>query len=344
MQYSPAHGAEPWPGRTLVVIALVAAVAFGCDQAPGSLEQPASPEPGPSGMYQDADAIRRAIELRELLGIRADLDHVKALEADPAALARGRAIGLDIGVTEAEATRLRVDETRGLMVMTVVERYGATVPDEWAGLSIDPSEGGLVTARFTARVDHHEASIRKLVRPDARLDVIRVRWPLASLQRLADRISDERDWFASVGASYNGGGVDIIKNLVTIDVLSRDPNIGSLIVARFDAAGQMLVRVDEDMPWTDGVGRLTVIAETASGDPVPGLICVLIPDDPRALPEGGSGAPTDDDGRCYESGGATHYTVQLVASQGGSQEVVGAADTVIYPDRETTVRIEVNTP
>lgn len=92
-----------------------------------------------------------------------------------------------------------------------------------------------------------------------------------------------------------------------------------------------------------GSGTLVIRALTASGKPVSGLSCVLIPDVPNAFHTGDTAWSTGETGECrIENAGATDYSIRLERFENGRLLVVGQGRASVKRDSVAETRILVN--
>jgi hypothetical protein len=285
--------------------------------------------------------VLQAVALRERLGMRSDEAFVRALEADPASVARGRQTAFGFAVTAAEAVALDQRVSRTDEVATAIEAYGARLPT-WAGMFVDQPRGGIVVAKFTGDVEEHRAALARILSPDARYEVRLVGHSLAELVALADRVTADREWFRTVDSYFTGSGADQKASEVVVNVQSLDPDIAAKVIEHFDAAGLMRVVVSSQMPWTGGYGQIDMIAVDPRGRPVPDVYCWLVTDDPAAWEE--SPEVTDDEGTCHIRAGATEVIAQIRRETADGWIVLGETRALIPANGTVTARITVREP
>jgi hypothetical protein len=78
--------------------------------------------------------------------------------------------------------------------------------------------------------------------------VVQARYAETVMRALQDRIAGDAAWFKTIPAALRGVGYDTINNVVSIEVSTANPNIASLIVARF------AVPADAVQVISDGTG------------------------------------------------------------------------------------------
>jgi hypothetical protein len=289
--------------RTTRVIVLVIGLALviGCGR-----DNPQSTGPMASLSQQDfADAVR----IRTSFGLRADEAWIRQVAADPNSWRGTSTYGT--ALTPAEYAELQARQTSAEAVIETVESYGRTVPLEWAGLFIDHQAGGVVAVQFTGHLEEHSTRIGRLISPAARVEMRLVRWSLVDLEAFREGVVDAEAWFAEVDAQVDALDVRTDKNQVVVRVSGRNPLAEEQILEHFGGAGWLAVESNVIASWDGQRGSLRVRAITVAGDPVSGLDCVALPDEPSA---GSDRAPTDADGMCRITElGATWYSVELQA-------------------------------
>jgi hypothetical protein len=186
------------------------------------------------------EEIARAISLRIDYGLRADEPFVREM-----ACAADAHLEFGVPLTEAETEELFSRNTRTEPVVVAVQSYAAQHANEFGGLYIDNSLGGVVTALWTDNVGQHEQAIRSRLDPGTPLVVRQVRWSESDLRRLQRRIGADTDWMADIPARVQGIGVDVISNVTTVDVSSAEPAAVRIILDHYGVAEGML-RVTSD--------------------------------------------------------------------------------------------------
>jgi hypothetical protein len=209
------------------------------------------------------DQIQAAIRFRRDNGLPADVAYVLAMACVPDA-------NVDFGVPLSPA-EIAEFQRRGQTVdaiLPAVQAYADSHGDEFGGLYIDSTRGGVLTVLWTGRVQEHLAALRALVHPDAPIAVRQVRWTERELTRLQARIAGDWDWFRAIPAAPRGVGVDTIGNVVEVSISSANPAASDMIVAHYGMPPGMIV-VDSDgtgaalLPW----GTVKGLVVTKNGKP-----------------------------------------------------------------------------
>ena len=121
---------------------------------------------------------------------------------------------------------------------TMLHTYADSKPG-YAGVWEDQERDGMFVVQFAVDPEVHRAGLREILPPDARFEVVRVRYSRAELMALKERIDEA--WLASVGARLISAGVDTQRNQVFVQVSSSNPFVELAILERYDAAGRMYV-------------------------------------------------------------------------------------------------------
>jgi hypothetical protein len=257
----------------------------------------------------------------------------------PHARARSRT---DFPLTPEEAAELDARVSNYEEVVPLIEAYGLQYPGDWAGVFVDQQNEGVVVAQFAGNVEFHAAAIARLVSPKSQISVRAVRWTLAGLRSLYDRIDVDKPWLATISTTLIGGGVDIAENAVVLRIFTDNVDAAALISDHFAAHDQLRVEIDSVGPWTGATGSLVISAVTPTGDPISDLDCVPIPSALGAY-RGDTAWSTGADGTCrIPNVGATDYVIELRArAEGEDWAVVGRGLVTVPADGEGRVRIVV---
>lgn len=304
----------------LLPVSLVACGVFGTPAGPVDV-QLATPAP------DLPPEIVEAIAQREALGLRSDLGWVQAVAANPD-------VNLDWGIPllAFEAAELERRATGESELVGIVQGYLAEHADVSGGLYIDQRAGGVLTVLVTDDPAPHEAALRALAKPDARLAVRQVRWTEQELLDVQDRLVAEQASIASLPAFVSSTGVDIMDNRVTVDVSSAVPDVGQRIAAQVGAAeGQLHV-------VSDGTGLLLLPTGRIEGRVVapPGTdLSALSPQFEADVPIGARdavGIAIDPDGTfTIESLPPTGYRVYLLDLSGQEPREAGEVRVTVPP-------------
>lgn len=320
----------------LLVVALLAITACNAAVASRTPGQAAVSPSHAATASLSQDELLKAVQFRISVGLRADEAWILQVAADPSS--RAGEIAYGVPLTPDERAELDASRASYEEVVPKLTRYGQAHSDEWAGVY---EESGIVVAQFTGNVEQHAAAIALLVPTDA-VRVKGVRWSLAELTDLSDRIALGKRWLGTVGATLISGGVDVRANAVTLRISTGNDQAPDLIADYFDADREQIHFTLAEPPWSGPTGVLVITAINASGDPVPDLMCVPIPAEPGAYSSDAAWS-TLSDGRCLIPGvGATDYVIELRAFDGVENWVdVGRGNVTVHGGEEAAVTIVV---
>jgi hypothetical protein len=223
----------------------IAALAFGASSCSSAAPSPA---PTQTAIETPSPAELDAIRFRTESGLRADLDFVRAVAANPAASTSEYSVPL----LPAEIADLNARAANADAVQEVVKEYTDLHPSDFAGVYIDQKHGGAFTTLWTANLDEHAAAIRRRVRPGASVAFRLVQYTYRDLAALQDRIGNDWDWMRAVAIAPTGVGVDVVANRVELDVSSANPNAQALIFAHYAVPAAMLFVI------SDGTGAALI--------------------------------------------------------------------------------------
>ncbi len=286
--------------------------------------------------------LQAAIRFRMKVGFRSDADYILRVAADPSSQSGLFAYGTPL--LPEERAELDRRAQNGQALIEVVETYGAAHADEWAGAYLDTHTGDFV-ALFTDSINEHEASIRSRVSPEAQIVVRKVRWTYEELRVRQPRITSDVAWFESIGARYQGIGIGVIENAVTVKVSSGDPDAPRQIIEHFDGSDWLVVDSDGIGQWEGAYGSAAITVLTRSGPAEPALLCRLWPDVPSAVLN--DEILTGFDGLCrVKRLPATGYSVEVQAlpDDGSPWQVVGRGRLIVEPDAEARLTIQTDLP
>lgn len=262
----------------MVCVGLLATLVLGCGDAARSLADPqpsVAATPSPNPWLTEAN-IARAIDFRTSFGLRADEAWVRRVAADPAANPRKSRYGIPLTPSEVAELVARAATTGALT--DVVQAYGVDHPDDFVDVFVDAAQGRVI-AQFAREIERHEAALRKLVAPDAPLDVEAVQYTHEELQVLFDRVVHD-GWLDERGYDLLDAGINTRANRVELYVSTADPDAVQTIAAHYDA-GPMFEVTTDGIGWTQlPRGTLRGVAVDAHGTPVPALVVRLQPDVP----------------------------------------------------------------
>ena len=172
--------------------------------------------------------VAEGVRVREMLGLRADEEWVRAVTADP-----GARTTFGVPLTLAEEGELGERATSRQELQPVLEQYGAEHPKEYAGLMIDQKKDGMLVILFTGHLEEHAAAIAKLVRPGAKLEVRRAGAASAELEALMNRINSDSDALQSVGVFVLAISTDELAGKLIVEVSTERGDAQPLLAARF---------------------------------------------------------------------------------------------------------------
>lgn len=324
--------------RQLRAILILAAAVGGCTTAaPASpFSQPAAPTPTRS----EAPATEAELEsqrFRDDFGLRSDLSWIREVAADPGA--DRTSYGTPLTLAEVRELARRSITVDGLK--DAILPYALAQPD-YAGAWIDHDRGGVLVVQFSGSLLQHQADILRLTRPGAPYEVRQVRWSLAQLEALKDRVSGDEAWFETIPAYLYAVGLDTKLNRLSVTVSSAEPAAADRIKAHFGWTDDIvIINSDGTGALLLQKGSLAIHAVNADGGPVEGLACVAISDidganEPRPLPM----PTTDEEGVCTIDVAATDYTIHLEKGH-APPTVVAIGRATVKPKRLTEVTIVV---
>jgi hypothetical protein len=200
------------------------------------------------------EQLQNALRFRREMGLASGIDVVRQM-----ACRKDANVDFGVPLTAAELAEFERRTREGHAIQNIVQPYADQHGDEFGGLYIDQSRGGVVTVLWTAHLPQHEAAIRSKVNPDAAVAFRQVRWSERVLRALQDRISSDWDWFRNIPASPQSVGVDVFTNAVVVEISSANPGAAALIVAHYGMADGM-IRVE-----SDGTGAALLPSGTVRG-------------------------------------------------------------------------------
>ena len=161
----------------------------------------------PQGLEPD---VVEAIGIREQYSLRADIDWIRHVSSDPAAL-----------VPEEYGIPLMPDELGDLMsrrwpntLIVQLREYGEQFPDDFATAFINEKASGAIV-RFKANLDRHRAGLAALPR-DGPVLIEQADWSLKELIDFLGQVKAEQSWIESTGAKWVDPVVYELENRVVI--------------------------------------------------------------------------------------------------------------------------------
>src|SRR5262249_46149043 len=120
------------PARPFLGLLLAALVAGACQPSPTSTPPPtatASPDPSAAAIAPATDAELQVMASRITWGLRSDLEHVRAVAADPRATEYLSILMLPDEIAEMQARAANADAVRG-----VIQAEANKAPDDFCGV------------------------------------------------------------------------------------------------------------------------------------------------------------------------------------------------------------------
>jgi hypothetical protein len=242
------------PGIVAVALLVVACAAPGPTETPLASSTPepiAVPEPaGPrcAGWINEQgvdptspEQVQNAIRFRQEHALPFGLPFVLEM-----ACRRDANTDFSVPLSQAELQLFERRQRTTRAVQSIVEGHAARHPDEFGGMSVDHSRGGLVIVLWTGHLAEHEAALRAKLAPDAAIEFRQVRWSEKELRAVQGQVvRNDEAWFEGIEARPQSVGVDTIENVVVIGISSANPDAPVLIVAHYGMPEGM-IRVESD--------------------------------------------------------------------------------------------------
>lgn len=322
-------------------VALVLVVVTACGSPGPTSGIPSRPTP-PPGTLAPA-VLEESVRFRTTFGLRADEEWVRTVAADPTSAEGESTFGVPLLPTE--VTELLDRVARSADVAAIVEQYGATVPDDWAGMYIDQQAGGTIVARFKANVADHERALRALLPVGSKIDVQRAAWTERELRAFMAQVEAERDWFTTIGTSLMTVEIAAFDNVVDVRFDGHDPGTAQTIEAHFGDPTWLRAVWNGPGDWTGHRGDLLVMTVDSAGRPVPDVSVFFEPQDIRVPGDGDLGWATGSDGRLLRANlPAVTYRVRAVEKIDEVLVTLGEVRVAVPPGGRTAVRLLVTRP
>lgn len=261
-------------------LALVLAACGPTSPSPNLPANTATVRPAASQPPVSRDELVDAMNVRNRFGLRADEAWIRHVAADPDAQAGLTEFGIPL--TPAELDDLmsrRWDE--GLLLE--VKEYGLAFPDEFAGAYLNLKSSGVIV-EFTDEIDRHRRALENLVADPSLIEVADVDWSLKALEGFMTEVEAEAPWFDALGLRFLQARHPVDENVVYVDFVG--PTEDSARVVREHFGNPTWLRTTRHPPpWEGPRGDLLIKVINSRGQPVPGLWCEVIPQDPR-VPHG----------------------------------------------------------
>jgi len=320
-----------------IVASLVSLFPTGCWTVgqPGSTSETATR--APAAFPPD---IQEAIDFRIRLGMSSDVDLVRGLASDPAAVRRGGLSGFGIPITQAELTALR-RRTDLRHIASVGHAYGLAHPEDFAGDFIDQKNHRYVFLA-TARQDDHRAALLAELPAGSPFVVEEAQSTVVQLESLRDRVRDDEEIFSSLGVRYVGLSVLEQENVVEVTVISADPSTESRILEHFGNPPHLRVRVLEGASPPIGFGSVIVRLVDAGGEPVTprDVLCQLADRESGRNLDREELAPVD--GRCRFTHVAVGDVEARIIRDGGDRRVLARNHGVVRLGGEVRITVTID--
>jgi hypothetical protein len=197
--------------------------------ASGSPDGPSGPSPAASlDLAGLDDATATAVQIRTSYGLPSDLEHIRKVVLDPTATTEFGTPMLQAEISEIFARSERADA-----IIPDIQTYTANNRPVFGGLWIDQPAGGVVTVSFTDDLARHRAALAAILGPRGVVAVVQARYAESVMLALQDRIAADNAWFKTIPAGLQGVSYDVMRNVVSIDLSTANPDITALVLARF---------------------------------------------------------------------------------------------------------------
>lgn len=337
---------DPWR-RYLGAVALAVGLSACGGEVTSTL--PAGSSSGPpatANTWLEGAELARAITFRQTVGLRSDVEWVREVAARPEAMAGVLAYNVPLLPEEVEAVNKRFVDAQE--VLDILDDYAANHPSEWAGATQDAS-GGSVTARFTAHVADHQANLRGWLPPNAKVNVVQVRWSLRDLRAALARMNEDDwygpdSWLLEHGIYALGLGLNVARNQIEFDVSSTRTDLDALLEEQYGATQMLIVASDGTGVRLLPKGTLKGRVVNTAGEPVGGVDLELDASVPGAGAHNDVGHGTNDEGRfVFRDIEAVSYTVKVYT--GGpidTRTLLGESQRVtVLAGKTTTITITI---
>lgn len=270
----------------IVALAGCALPADTASPANGSVALPSAetlPRPTP-----DPSQVAEWTAFREAFGLQADPDWISIVAANPAS---ENDTGIPLLPSELDALGAAIRSTRSLV--EALTWYGERYPDEFAGVS---TRGRTVVLYMAGDADAHQARLRRLFPGSSQFEVRQVERSRKELQALAQLVSDEADWFETIGAYLVEAHPSLEEVRVTFRAAHEE--IGAKISNHFGRPEWLRVEWEGPLAWEGPLGAMVVSVRDQRGHPVVGAQCSWDPIDPSIDADSALAFSTKEDGVC----------------------------------------------
>lgn len=319
-------------------VALSVTLAIGL-VACGTTPQP-SVAPSPTATVRTeptAAEMTSALRFRTTFGLRSDDAWIRMVFNDPAS-DDGQTFGVPL--LHDEVASVLAAQVAANATATLVAAYGATVPEDWAGMYVDQQAGGTVVARFGANVDDHRTALLALLPAGAKVDVRSATWTDLELRAFIAQVEQEREWFPTIGTKLFTVEIAGLDNLGGIDVRFDGPiAAASAIEAHFGYPPWLRAVWNGPGEWTGARGELEIYTRDAAGRPVP-LDIVVDSEDDRVSVNSDIGYGTDEHGHLlHKNYPAVAYLVRAFRGSGDERVQVAEGRVIVPPNGRATIRL-----
>ncbi len=317
---------------------LTAALMAGCGAE--TVPVPSSPPPASPAVVAPTHAELEAIRFRTDMSLPNDLEHVRAVAADPSA---GMEFGVPLLPSEFEELMSRSASVEE--IIPIIQAEAATAPNDYCGLYIDNANQGALTSGWKNNQLIHELAIRSQVRPGAKVAFIPCQFSEPEVTGVCDRLREvDHDWMAAIPAQIQGYGCGNMHFRVEMSISSRVPDAAKVVDGHYSTLlglppGILVVESDGTGVSLVERGTLRVFVTGPDGGPVgESTLFLLFQSDVPGLACGedvgygvrGDGKPTEVP--CQEG----RWVVQVADS---IDDIYGKGTVVVKANRTVDVHI-----
>lgn len=304
----------------------------------GTTPQPtAAPSPTATARIEPtARELTSALRFRTTFGLRADEAWIRAVFNDPASDGT-----FGVPLLPSEVAAVMNAQAAANAVSDLVSAYGATVPEDWAGMYVDQKAGGTVVARFKANVNEHRTALLALLPAGAKVDVRSATWSDAELRGFIAQVEQESDWFPTIGTKLFTVEIAGLDNLGGIDALFNGPKgAAGAIEAHFGNPPWLRAVWFGPLEWTGPRGDLEVYTRDSAGRRVPMVDIVVDSEDDRVSVNTDIGFTTDEDGHLlHKNYPAVAYRVRAFRGSGDDRVQVAEGLVIVPANGRATIRL-----
>jgi hypothetical protein len=261
-------------GSTVLLLALALA---GCQGTPGQPTGGAAPT-ATAAVAPPTTAELEAITFRTENSLRADLAHVRAVAADPAAR-----MEFGVPLLPSEFDELMSRSANADEIVTIVQEEAAKAPGDYCDVYLDNAREGAVTSLWKSNRLVHELAIRARVRPGAPIAFGDCRFSQPEQEAAMDKLrAFDHHWMEDeIPAALQGFGFDTSTNVLEMQISSAVPNAPALVRQHYEQAlgfppGMLVVTSDGTgsvlVPW----GEVRVTAVDEAGNRITDELSVLM--------------------------------------------------------------------